>query len=91
MKLWDKNEPIDQLFERFTIGKDKELDLDLAYFDAIGSIGHVKMLEKISLITSKESKVLLEELNLIKDQAKEEEFVLEDGVEDCHSQIEILQ
>lgn len=90
MKLWDKNEPIDQLFERFTIGKDKELDLELAYFDAIGSIGHVKMLEKISLITSKESKALLEELNLIKDRAKVGEFVLEDGVEDCHSQIEIF-
>ena len=49
MKLWDKNETIDQLFERFTIGKDKELDLELAYFDVLGTIGHVKMLGKISL------------------------------------------
>ncbi len=90
MKLWDKNEPIDQLFERFTIGKDKELDLELAYFDVLGTIGHVKMLNKISLLEEGETKVLLEELQAIKKLTSNGNFVIEDGVEDCHSQIELL-
>jgi len=90
MKLWDKNEPIDKLFERFTIGKDKELDLDLAYYDVLGSIGHVKMLNKISLLSDEEAKLILQELELIKAQARNGSFQLADGVEDCHSQIELL-
>lgn len=90
MKLWDKNEPIDKLFERFTIGKDKELDLDLAYYDVLGSIGHVKMLSKISLLSSEESDLILDELEHIKEAAKNGSFEIEDGVEDCHSQIELL-
>jgi len=90
MKLWDKNEPIDQLFERFTIGRDKELDLDLAYFDVLGSIGHVKMLKKISLLNENEAESLLNELEVIKGLTFDGSFQLEDGVEDCHSQIELL-
>ena len=89
MKLWDKNEPIDKRFERFTIGKDKELDLDLAYYDVLGSIGHVKMLHKISLLSSQESALILKELEVIKQQALNGTFHIEDGVEDCHSQIEL--
>lgn len=89
MKLWDKKEPIDALFERFTIGKDKILDLDLAFFDVLGSIGHVKMLEKIGLLTTQETSPLLAELEKIKTQAQEGSFQLEEGVEDCHSQIEL--
>ena len=90
MKLWDKNEPIDQLFERFTIGKDKELDLDLAYFDVLGTIGHVKMLKHIDLLNADELNQLLAELDNIKEQALNGSFQIEDGVEDCHSQIELL-
>ncbi|MEP0984762.1 argininosuccinate lyase [Ekhidna sp.] len=90
MKLWDKNEPIDQLFERFTIGKDKELDLELAYFDVLGTIGHVKMLGKISLLKEEEVEILLQELEEIKELAIKGDFMLEEGVEDCHSQIELL-
>ncbi|MEO1253959.1 MAG: argininosuccinate lyase [Bacteroidota bacterium] len=90
MKLWDKNEPIDKLFERFTIGKDKELDLELAYFDVLGTIGHVKMLHKISLLEEDDTKLLLAELEEIKALAKDGKFVIEAGVEDCHSQIELL-
>ncbi|MBC6426525.1 MAG: argininosuccinate lyase [Ekhidna sp.] len=89
MKLWDKNEPIDKLFERFTIGKDKELDLDLAYYDVLGSIGHVKMLNKISLLTNEESKLLLKALESIKKQTLNGSFQIKKGVEDCHSQIEL--
>ncbi|MEO9482387.1 MAG: argininosuccinate lyase [Ekhidna sp.] len=90
MKLWDKNEPIDELFERFTIGKDKELDLELAYFDVLGTIGHVKMLRKIALLSSEEEIALLGELEEIKKQAWAGNFKIEDGIEDCHSQIEFL-
>ena len=89
MKLWDKNEPMDKLFERFTIGKDKELDLDLAYYDVLASIGHVKMLNKISLLTNKESKLLLKALDSIKEQTLNRSFQIKEGVEDCHSQIEL--
>ncbi len=89
MKLWDKNEPIDQLFERFTIGKDKELDVQLAYYDVVGTIGHVKMLYQIDLLTKEEEKDLLKELDIIKDEAKNGRFILHDGIEDCHSQIEL--
>ncbi len=89
MKLWDKNEPIDKLFERFTIGKDKELDIELAYFDVLGTIGHVKMLHHIGLLTDAEEKSLLEELEQIKKEALKGRFVLDDGIEDCHSQIEL--
>ena len=90
MKLWDKDEPIDHLFERFTIGKDKELDLELAYFDVLGTVGHVKMLKKIELLQEEEEKTLLEELEKIKVLAQEGNFVIESGVEDCHSQIELM-
>lgn len=90
MKLWDKNEPIDQLFERFTIGKDKELDLDLAYYDVLGTIGHVKMLHKIGILNTEETNALLSELNQIGELAKEGKFELSLGVEDCHSQIELM-
>lgn len=90
MKLWDKNEPIDQLFERFTIGKDKELDLELAYFDVLGSIGHVKMLNKINLLNEIETESILKELELIKQDTIKGIFQIDDGVEDCHSQIELL-
>ncbi|NQZ78904.1 MAG: argininosuccinate lyase [Ekhidna sp.] len=90
MKLWDKNEPIDKLFERFTIGKDKELDIELAYFDVLGTIGHVKMLNKIGLLNDKESQDLLLALEEVKEVASAGKFVIEEGVEDCHSQIELL-
>ena len=90
MKLWDKNEPIDQFFERFTIGKDKELDPELAYFDVLGTIGHVKMLRKIDLLSAEEEVALLKELDGIKEDALQGNFEIEEGIEDCHSQIELL-
>jgi len=89
MKIWDKKEPIDKLFDKFTIGRDKELDLDLAYYDVLGSIGHVKMLHKISLLKSDELELILEELAVIKEQVQNGSFQIEEGVEDCHSQIEL--
>ena len=54
MKLWQKEEPIDKIFERFTVGKDPELDVYLAKYDIIGSRAHVKMLGQIGLLKSEE-------------------------------------
>lgn len=89
MKLWDKNEHIDQLFERFTIGNDATLDLELVYYDIIGSIAHVKMLAKINLLSDDEAKLLLQSLEELKQKANDGKFIIEKGVEDCHSQIEL--
>lgn len=89
MKLWQKGESIDQLFERFTIGNDATLDLELAYYDIVGTIAHVKMLTKIELLTKEESHQLIQELTQLKEKAHDGKFVIEDGVEDCHSQIEL--
>lgn len=90
MKLWEKGEPLDELFERFTIGKDRELDLDLAYYDAIGSVAHVKMLGKIGLLEKGEAERLIHVLEEIGSEAASGKFKIEEGVEDCHSQIELL-
>lgn len=92
MKLWQKvdhGESIDQLFERFTIGNDATLDLALAYYDIIGTIAHVKMLTKIDLLSQEESSKLIQELEQLKQKAHAGKFVIEEGVEDCHSQIEL--
>lgn len=90
MKLWQKGQTIDELFERFTIGNDAVLDLSIAYYDVMGTIAHVKMLEKINLLTTEEMSTLVTELEHIKVLAAEGKFEIEDGVEDCHSQIELL-
>lgn len=90
MKLWQKDESIDAVFERFTIGKDRELDLSLAYYDVVGTIAHVKMLESIGILIEQERSDLVAELEDIKISAAEGNFVIEGGVEDCHSQIEML-
>ncbi len=90
MKLWQKGESIDKLFERFTIGNDPILDLELAYYDVLGSQAHVRMLGKIGLLTDGEVKEIHEALDEIAEQIKEGRFTIEDGIEDCHSQIEMI-
>jgi len=88
--LWNKGLPSDTLVENFTVGMDRELDLRLARFDIEGSLAHIEMLEKISLISAEELKTLRRELNLILQDVESGNFVLEDDVEDIHSQIELL-
>ena len=90
MKLWQKGESIDSLFERFTIGKDPVLDLSLAKYDVIASLAHVQMLGKIGIITQEEATRLVDGLNEISQMIEDESFAIEPGVEDCHSQIEML-
>ncbi len=89
-KLWEKNFEMTQEIERFTVGRDREMDLYLAKYDVMGSIAHITMLESIGLLKVDERKVLLEELKEIYHMAERGEFVIEDGVEDVHSQVELM-
>ena len=90
MKLWDKNFEINKEIERFTVGRDREMDLYLAKYDVLGSMAHITMLESIGLLNADELKPLLDELKNIYDLADRGEFVIEDGVEDVHSQVEMI-
>jgi argininosuccinate lyase len=91
MKLWQKeNNTTSQLIEKFTVGKDNELDLVLAEFDVIGSIAHTQMLESIGLLTNEELQLIHTELKNILNEIKQGKFKIEDEVEDIHSQIELI-
>ncbi|MFT6855408.1 MAG: argininosuccinate lyase [Cyclobacteriaceae bacterium] len=90
MKLWDKGQSIDELFERFTIGQDPILDVTLAHYDVIGSMAHVKMLGSINLLTVAEVKKIVSALKGISDKIEQGNFIIEEGIEDCHSQIELM-
>ena len=89
-KLWTKNVAMTEEIEKFTVGRDREMDLYLAKYDVLGSMAHITMLQSIDLLTAEELKVLLKELKAIYKQAEKGEFVIEEGVEDVHSQVEML-
>ena len=89
-KLWEKNVQVNAEIDRFTVGRDREMDLYLAKYDVLGSMAHITMLESIGLLKSDELAVLLEELKKIYASAERGEFVIEDGVEDVHSQVELM-
>lgn len=89
-KLWTKNVSMTKEIEKFTVGRDREMDLYLAKYDVLGSMAHITMLQSIDLLTADELKVLLKELKTIYQQAEKGEFVIEEGVEDVHSQVEML-
>ena len=89
-KLWTKNVNMTAEIEKFTVGRDREMDLYLAKYDVIGSIAHITMLESINLLTKDELNILLKELRNIYQQAEKGEFVIEEGVEDVHSQVELI-
>lgn len=89
-KLWEKNVQVDQEVERFTIGKDREMDLYLAKYDVLGSMAHITMLESIGLLTQEELTLLLAELRKIYAVADRGAFRIEEGVEDVHSQVELM-
>lgn len=88
-KLWQKNTVVDKDIERFTVGRDAEMDMYLAEYDVLGSMAHITMLESIGLIEKDELPVLLAELRAIHAQIKAGDFCIEPGVEDVHSQIEL--
>ena len=90
MKLWDKGYSIDNFTEEFTVGKDKELDLMLAKADVLGNMAHLKMLRSIDLLSEQDQKELTQGLKEILVEVEKGNFVIEEGVEDVHSQIEFL-
>ena len=89
-KLWEKNIDVNPEIERFTVGRDRELDLLLARYDVLGSLAHSKMLESIGLLTSEEMQNLHAELRNIYGIIEQGGFVIEEGVEDVHSQVELM-
>ncbi|MBQ9819480.1 MAG: argininosuccinate lyase, partial [Bacteroidales bacterium] len=90
MKLWDKGFEIDGRIEAFTIGKDRELDLQLAPFDILGTIAHITMLAQVGLLPREDLDRLLPELKSLYRDAAEGRFEIEEGIEDVHSQVELL-
>ena len=90
MKLWDKGYSIDTAIENFTVGKDKELDLLLATHDILGTIAHVTMLEHVGLLSKEDLEVLLPALRALYKEAEAGSFIIEDGIEDVHSQVELM-
>ena len=89
-KLWEKNTEVNREIEKFTVGRDRELDLYLARYDVLGSMAHITMLESIGLLGKDELPVLLEELRRIYADIESGHFTIEEGVEDVHSQVELL-
>ncbi|UPK68936.1 argininosuccinate lyase [Chitinophaga filiformis] len=90
MKIWQKDKAALAEVDRFTVGKDREMDAYLAPFDVLGSLAHTTMLESIGLLTADELAILQKELKQIYKEIQEGNFTLEDGVEDIHSQVELL-
>lgn len=89
-KLWEKNVQVNAEIDRFTVGRDREMDMYLAKYDVLGSMAHITMLESIGLLTPDELKILLEELKNIYASVERGEFMIEDGIEDVHSQVELM-
>ena len=89
-KLWDKGFEINAEIEKYTVGRDRELDLYLAQDDVLGSMAHITMLESIGLLEKEELAALLAKLKEIYAQALQGDFEIEDGIEDVHSQVELM-
>ena len=89
-KLWSSKITPDKMIEQFTIGNDQEIDMHLAEFDVLGSIAHVMMLYHVSLLSQNEMSTLRNELIKIYQEVKSGSFRIDKGVEDIHSQIELV-
>ena len=90
MKLWNKGFEPDKAIEEYTVGNDRILDLRLAQYDIEGSMAHIKMLETIGLLEKSELEQLLAALAELLEEAKQGNFIIEEGVEDVHSQVELM-
>ncbi|MFR9602470.1 MAG: argininosuccinate lyase [Rikenellaceae bacterium] len=90
MKLWSKGFEPNEMIETYTVGRDRELDMRLARYDVEGSIAHIMMLESIGLLTADELITLAGELKKIHGEILAGEFEIEEGIEDIHSQVEML-
>lgn len=89
-KLWEKSIQVNHDVETYTVGLDREMDMYLAQYDVLGSLAHIKMLESINLLTLEELSILTSELQNIFAAIKDGKFEIEDGVEDVHSQVELM-
>jgi len=89
-KLWEKSTQVNAKIEAFTVGRDREMDVFLAKYDVLGSMAHIRMLESVGLLKAAELEALLTELKNIYKIADSGQFCIEEGVEDVHSQVEML-
>jgi len=89
-KLWEKSTQVNAKIEAFTVGRDREMDIFLAKYDVLGSMAHIRMLESVGLLQADELKQLLAELKSIYQLTEKGTFIIEEGVEDVHSQVEML-
>ena len=89
-KLWEKSVQVNHDVETYTVGRDREMDLYLAKYDVLGSLAHIKMLESIGLLTVDELSALTAELRKIHSEIEAGKFVIEEGIEDVHSQVELM-
>ena len=90
MKLWDKGYTVDEKIDEFTVGNDRVLDLSLAPYDIMGTMAHITMLESVGLLSKEDLDALLPELKAIYAKAEAGEFEIEEGIEDVHSQVELM-
>lgn len=89
-KLWEKNIQLNHDVETYTIGRDREMDMYLACYDVLGSLAHITMLQSIGLLTANELTTLTAELRKIHQEIADGKFIIEDGIEDVHSEVELL-
>ena len=90
MKIWQKNIDVDSFVETFTVGQDREMDLQLAGADVLGSLAHTRMLNSIGLMTDADLHTVQQELKNIYQEILSGSFQIEDSVEDVHSQVEMM-
>ncbi|MFQ8826239.1 MAG: argininosuccinate lyase [Alistipes sp.] len=90
MKLWQKSNDVDREVERFTVGRDREMDLYLAEADVLGSLAHTRMLHAVGLLGKEDLDAVQRGLKTIYREIAEGKFTIEEGVEDVHSQVEFL-
>src|ERR1700761_1980395 len=89
-KLWQKTTNVNELVESFTVGRDTEFDAQMAAFDVLGSLAHTRMLESIGLMSADDLQLVQRELKNIYADVEAGKFTIEQGVEDVHSQVEML-
>jgi argininosuccinate lyase len=90
MKLWQKDKDSLKEVSQFTVGNDQVMDLYLSRFDMLGSLAHIQMLESVGLLSKDDLNLLTKELKAIYSEIEKGNFKIEEGVEDIHSQIELL-
>ncbi|MCQ2134718.1 MAG: argininosuccinate lyase [Bacteroidales bacterium] len=89
-KLWDKGFKVDEKIDKFTVGHDREMDLYLSQYDIMGTMAHITMLSEQGLLPKEDLAVLIPELKALYAEAKAGRFTIEDGIEDVHSQVELM-